>query len=51
MEDEYYYDECDYDSGMSYSSQVACDRNDYANEMVAAGKWSEEQAAEYKMGA
>ena len=43
MEDEYYYDECDYDSEMSYSSQ--------ANEMVAAGKWSEEQAAEYKMGA
>ena len=49
--DDYYDDEDDYDSGMSYSSQVSSDRSDYANEMVAAGKWSEEQAAEYKMGA
>ena len=51
MEDEYYYDESDYDNGMSYSQQVSCDRGDYAREMVESGKWDEEQAAEYRMGA
>ena len=49
MEDEYYYDESD--NGMSYSQQVSCDRSDYAREMVESGQWSEEQAAEYRMGA
>jgi hypothetical protein len=46
-----YYDESDYDSGMSYSQQVSCDRSDYAREMVELGKWCEEQAFEYRMGA
>ena len=41
----------DNDSGMSHSQQSACDRSDYANEMVESGNWSEEQASEFKMGA
>lgn len=53
MEDDYYeddyYDHCD--SGMSYAQQTACDRNDYSREMVESGKWSQEQADEYIMGA
>tara|TARA_R110002020_G_scaffold36503_5_gene109796 strand:+ start:7447 stop:7596 length:150 start_codon:yes stop_codon:yes gene_type:complete len=49
MEDEE-YDEVE-DSAMSYTQQTACDRSDYANEMVRSGKWSKEQAAEYKIGA
>ena len=48
MEDEDYEVE---DSGMSHTQQTACDRSDYANEMVRSGKWSEEQASEYKAGA
>jgi len=48
MEDEEYEVE---DNGMSYTQQVACDRREYANEMVRAGKWDREQASEYIMGA
>jgi polyhydroxyalkanoate synthesis regulator phasin len=53
MEDDYYEDDYydHYDSGMSYAQQAACDRREYADEMVRAGKWSQEQASEYIMGA
>ncbi|MHA1482218.1 MAG: hypothetical protein ACTSQA_02125 [Candidatus Heimdallarchaeaceae archaeon] len=49
--DYYEEDDSDYDSGMSHAQQSACDRSDYANEMVQSGEWDEEQAGEFKMGA
>ena len=49
--DEFDDRDSDNDSGMSHSQQTACDRSDYANEMVESGNWSEEQASEFKMGA
>lgn len=53
MEDDYndYYEDEDYDSGMSYSQQCAHDRAEVARERLERGEIDEEQASEIRMGA